>query len=723
MFFFRLTLAGTNTELSTGSIQGEILIREYGKIFWKFPLHFYLHEQSEIQAEYNINNFAVSGSFYIPSQKQTMNTVFHSCNGFSLGVNPDEFKGDLWKDVLRHHGSQHFHVMLGGGDQIYCDMVKEKCPPIKTWTQEKNAKRKKEMPFLPHDRQLTEMFFLNHYIEWFGQGWWEGPLGRCLKPDFPRALASIPSINIFDDHDIIDGFGSYVEETMNSPVFSGIGQVGYKYYMLFQHHTHPGEDPRAEPSWILNPKPGPYMKQQSRSIYARLGKSLAFVGLDCRTERTLEQIVYPETYDAVFQRAQQELRADSQIKHLLLMVGVPIAYPRLVWLESLLQSSAVAPLKSLSKHGVAMGGFVNSFDGAVEILDDLNDHWCAKVHKKERNYLVQRLQKLAEESSVRITILAGDVHLAAMGRFYSSKKSGWYPEVDYRLMLNVVSSAITNTPPASTMADFLNKRNKIHHMDANTEEDMVKLFKFDVNGDTRNNQTLLPRRNWCSIVEITERSPRYLNNKGEPGMIKGPTEIEGPVDPDRTNNDTQFSKYPDKVGALSVVLHVEKNQANATGETRPYEVIAPLLILQKPGNSYQQSQYSYQQQPSYNSNNSNNSHQSQSSFSQQPPPPPLSQSQTFSEWGNIPPPPGPSASNMAALNQNQQSQGFRSSIGSPPSQWGSTPTQQQQQQSTPPPPYNQQQQQYSVSSSSSSSLKNNNNNQQYYPQQNGYFNQ
>lgn len=592
MFFFRISIPGSNSELTTGSIEAEKIIQEYGKTFWRFPLNLYLHESSEVYVEYNINNFALQGNFYLPAQSQTMNMVFHSCNGFSLSVTPEDFKGDLWRDVLRHHEAQHYHVMLGGGDQIYCDTVKLNCPPIAVWANEKSSKKKRTMQFTPKDKQITEEYILNHYIAWFGQGWWDGPHGKCLRPDFPKALAHIPSVNIFDDHDIIDGFGSYAEETMSSPIFSGIGQIAFKYYMLFQHQTNPAEDPKLEPSWILNPRPGPYMKQQARTIYARLGKEAAFLGLDCRTERTLEQIVYPDSYKIVFERLRAELGKDPNIRHLVVMLGVPIAYPRLVWLESILQSNLMSPLKFLSKKNIVLGGLVNDFDGAIEILDDLNDHWCAKTHKQERNQFVLQLQQLAQETSVRITLLGGDVHLGAMGRFYSSGEPGLYPETDHRLMLNVVCSAITNTPPSSNLADFLNTRNKTHHLHGDTDEDMVKLFKVDVDGTPRNNQTLLPRRNWCSIVQIQQRSTHYLNNHGKPNNVNvAATQPEGPIDTARFNSETDYPRYPDKKGALSIVLHFEKDQHRTSSETRPYEVIAPVLILKKNGT------YRYQEQP------------------------------------------------------------------------------------------------------------------------------
>ena len=52
------------------------------------------------------------------------------CNGFSAGVNPDDFQGPgfksgydpVWMDLLSKHVEQPFHALVGGGDQIYCDV-------------------------------------------------------------------------------------------------------------------------------------------------------------------------------------------------------------------------------------------------------------------------------------------------------------------------------------------------------------------------------------------------------------------------------------------------------------------------------------------------------------------------------------------------------------------------------------------------------------------------
>lgn len=159
------------------------------------------------------------------------------------------------------------------------------------------------------------------------------------------------------------------------------------------------------------------------------------------------------------------------------------------------------PVKAMGRYGIIKGGFLNKFDGGVEVLDDLDDHWTARHHKEERNEFVKELQDLAAERSVRITILGGDVHLAAMGQFYSNPKLKIPKDRDHRYMPNIISSAIVNTPPPEMLADALNKRNKVHHLDHYTDESMIPMFTHDTNMKKRNNKHLLPRRNWCSISE------------------------------------------------------------------------------------------------------------------------------------------------------------------------------------------------------------------------------
>ncbi|KAK3329601.1 hypothetical protein B0H66DRAFT_526984 [Apodospora peruviana] len=468
-------------------VRGFRLHKERGFTFWRFNIEVELRGKQQ-RVAYRINRGPSTG-FWVPAKGQAMNIMFHSCNGFSMSVDADEFSGPdpMWRDVLNTHQSQPFHVMLGGGDQIYNDRCMQDTKLFKAWLMIKNPLHKHNAPFTPQMQDELEFFYLHRYAMWFSQGL------------FGMANSQIPMVNMFDDHDIIDGFGSYPHHFMNSPVFSGLGNVAFKYYMLFQHQSVVDETEVSEPSWTLGAQPGPYINELSRSLFMMLGSKVALLAVDARTERKRDEVVSKETWEIIMNRCYKELEK-GKVEHLLVLLGVPIAYPRLVWLENILTSRLMDPIKALGKVGL-LGGFLNRFDGGVEVLDDLDDHWTAKNHKHERSIVIEDLQDLAAGKSIRVSILSGDVHLAAIGQFFSNQKLGVPKHKDFRYIPNVISSAIVNTPPPDLMADILNKRNKVHHFDKETDENMIPIFGHGVDGKPRNNKCLLPHRNWCSIRE------------------------------------------------------------------------------------------------------------------------------------------------------------------------------------------------------------------------------
>jgi hypothetical protein len=89
-------------------------------------------------------------------------------------------------------------------------------------------------------------------------------------------------------------------------------------------------------------------------------------------------------------------------------------------------------------------------------------------------------------------------------------------------------------------ADIRHRRNKVHHLDHDTDEDMVPIFHEDVDGTPLTNTHLLPRRNWCSIVPV------------EGG--------ENPME-------------------LSVTLNLEVDCKNPEGTTKPYVLTIPALVV------------------------------------------------------------------------------------------------------------------------------------------------
>lgn len=156
---------------------------------------------------------------------------------------------------------------------------------------------------------------------------------------------------------------------MSSPVFSGLGNVAFKWYMIMQHQSLPTDPENSNRAWINGVNRGPYIREHARNIVSHFGPRTVFFGFDNRTERTKNQIVSPETYRKCFDRLSAEV-VRGQTEHLIVLLGVPLAYPRLVWLEELLTSKAMNPLKVLGKTGV-LTGFTQKFDEGVELLDDL----------------------------------------------------------------------------------------------------------------------------------------------------------------------------------------------------------------------------------------------------------------------------------------------------------------------------------------------------------------
>lgn len=536
------------------SCQGTLIYADQLKAFWRFSLELELQE-TENRWEYIIPNMrflsdassrtSSSRTFVVPAASQSMRIMFHSCNGFSVGTDEDAWSGPaLWNDVLRLHTEEPFHVMIGGGDQIYNDGVRVG-GPLRRWTDMSNPHRRREFPFDESLRRECDLYYFNNYVRWFS-----------TEP-FATANGQIPQINIWDDHDIIDGFGSYTDRFMRCPVFRGIGGVSFKYYALFQHHIPPPKssfttpphmeakigaissgvesdknddafipgDHEEEPCFIIGSSPGPYIEERSRSLYMRLGARIAFLGVDARTERTRHQVNYNSTYNLIFNRVQSELHASKEINHLIILLGVPIAYPRLAWLENIFSSPIIGPIRFLNKRFGLAGGFFNHFDGQVDLLDDLDDHYTARQHKHERKDLILRLQSLAQEHNVRITILGGDVHLAAIGRFYSAPKLAIPSEHDHRYMANIISSAITNKPPPKAVANLLARRNKIHHLDRETHETLMGLFNRDPgdsNKTANSNHCTMPSRNYAIITETpTGNSSVIANGATSYGSVNG----------------------------------------------------------------------------------------------------------------------------------------------------------------------------------------------------------
>ena len=94
------------------------------------------------------------------------------------------------------HSDSPYHLLLMGGDQIYADSIWEVVPSIKRWS-EKKAERRSTAPFTPTMGRQVERFYFELYCS------------RWAQAEPARMFTRIPTVMMWDDHDIFDGWGSY----------------------------------------------------------------------------------------------------------------------------------------------------------------------------------------------------------------------------------------------------------------------------------------------------------------------------------------------------------------------------------------------------------------------------------------------------------------------------------------------------------------------------------
>src|ERR1700753_1758024 len=141
-----------------------------------------------------------------------------------------------------------------------------------------------------------------------------------------------------------------------SNMFKNIGRVGIEMYLLFQHHTtleilRNASDGRdlftvTVTGWRFVNFPGP---------------AVAVVGPDTRSERTSHQVMAGPTYQGLFPKI---ALMPPTIQHCLLLIAVPLIYPRLDAAESIAHTMATGKKAVTGAYNV-LGKVTSSVAGVV----------------------------------------------------------------------------------------------------------------------------------------------------------------------------------------------------------------------------------------------------------------------------------------------------------------------------------------------------------------------
>ncbi len=325
---------------------------------------------------YEFDLAASAGDFYeIDGKRYDIRTSFDgdirvafvSCNGQEAGDrgrDPAE-RNAMWRRLAREHADAPFNLLLHGGDQIYADEVLDAHPLIRRWADGETVR--------PTQAELDELAgalrraFFARYI---------GVLG---EEESSSLMSRIPSLAVWDDHDICDGWGSMPAAKLDAPIGQLLFEIAREFYLVFQFGSAPDDLPEC------------MIDQTGTSLtwHVKL-PGLHLIAPDLRSERRWDRVMGEEGW-----RAFDLAMAQVDTGRVLLLSSVPGLGPRLSWVET-----ALNLLPNMHKYE-----------------DDLRDQWQSRAHRIEWKRFLERLAQVHDNPETPVTLLSGEIHLATRATF------------------------------------------------------------------------------------------------------------------------------------------------------------------------------------------------------------------------------------------------------------------------------------------------------------------
>ncbi len=306
--------------------------------------------------------------FSAPGRDDRLRIAFASCNGTESDENDTPAlpaRNAMWKHLNERHAAQSFHLLIQGGDQIYADSVWRRVPALAAW---KDQKRRVQYG-APFPAALAEET-RSHYFDAY--------LAHWSRPELRTALATLPQLMMWDDHDIFDGWGSWNDNYQRSPTYQGVFAAARTAFNLFQRGL--ADEVSNLASWAL-----------------RLGDT-GIIAPDLRSLRTRSEVLGVDGW----QWLQDNLRKLSGCRELVVVSTVPLATGHFSALDPILTGLPSAIMKHIPHRY-----------NPKQFADDIHDQWRVPAHRREWFQVISELLDFGERNHARVTILSGEIHLGA----------------------------------------------------------------------------------------------------------------------------------------------------------------------------------------------------------------------------------------------------------------------------------------------------------------------
>lgn len=303
----------------------------------------------------------------MPPDDPSVRIAYVSCNGQENGdLDRDVGERDaMWSRLVEEHGRAPFALMLQGGDQLYADDVLTAHEAVRRWS-ERPKRQRADIAFTADVREAVRRFYFRRYLTTFA------------RPAMRTLAARVPSIMMWDDHDIFDGWGSHPEPLLDSAVGRGLFEAAREMFLLFQLAAN--DEAMPEIAFDAGAR--------------TLGVAVRYPGLsviapDLRSERRPDRVMGEAGWTG-FERA---IAATPDGERILLMSSVPALGPRLSWVEAI--ADIVPKIR--------------------ELEDDLRDQWQSRTHREEWKRFLRLIAERQEGHRGDVTVVSGEIHLATRG--------------------------------------------------------------------------------------------------------------------------------------------------------------------------------------------------------------------------------------------------------------------------------------------------------------------
>jgi len=336
-----------------------------------------------------------------------------------------------WPSLLQILKDKNASFCMGGGDQIYVDTnKKEEMYSITDWlSQYKNQIIGKYSSDGVLDEDGVVKLFVNIYRMYYRLYW--------VFPEVKSVYQKYPQYMTWDDHEIMDGWGSYSQaerrellskllqnddEETNGRLIELLFQAAKRVYFEYQHSHNPDTNVLLEES------------QNALCVwdYGYITGNVATYVLDLRGHHDFER---SEAHG-------NALLGDKQMERFKNWLNRP----------DVKQSKSV--FISTSVPIVHWGKLVMNLDFIKSAKDDLRDEWGHESNWRERKKLLDLVAQHSESNKSIVTFLSGDVHCASVFRIESKDKPN-------ARVFNATSSAISRKPNGKFVEALMAKDGKL----------------------------------------------------------------------------------------------------------------------------------------------------------------------------------------------------------------------------------------------------------------------